>query len=359
MASTSAPRTLLLRDLPFAARLTIAVFMVSVGVGYVSALIQLHFQHATPGSLMPTAKNAVDLFHGPIDKPDSKLVTLVLADESLPFKGTGEMSRAFTTKSAGWKKLLEKTPGTEAAVRKERMGERDSLVAWARAGHKKEEYENDEYVLPEALADAPITAKYLKQGGGPRAVKIQSLINDRCAACHKTGGREAEAAEYPLDGYETLSRYLKVETSSAMSLIKLAQTTHVHLLGFSMLYGLTGLILAFSSYPRVLRVVLCPLPLVAQVADISFWWLARLDAPYGPMFATAIIFSGAIVAAGLMLHIVLVLWDLFNRAGKTIVLLLLVAAAAGGYMAKTHIIDPYVAGESKQSGEEPAPAENK
>ena len=73
-----------------------------------------------------------------------------------------------------------------------------------------------------------------------------------------------------------------------MSLSKLAQTTHVHMLGFSMLYGLTGLLFAFTSYPVFVRVLIAPLPLLAQIIDISFWWLARLDEPYGPGFAAAI-----------------------------------------------------------------------
>jgi hypothetical protein len=55
-----------------------------------------------------------------------------------------------------------------------------------------------------------------------------------------------------------------------VSLKKLAQTTHVHLLGFGLLYGLTGLILTFTSYPGWLRGLLGPLPLVAQVGDIGF-----------------------------------------------------------------------------------------
>jgi hypothetical protein len=199
------------------------------------------------------------------------------------------------------------------------------------------------------LAGRPLTDEFVVKENGkpaePKSVKIKSLLDARCARCHSEGGDRAEAAQYPLDTYEHLQPYITVKSSSGMALEKLAQTTHVHLLGFSMLYGLTGLILAFSSYPAVVRLFLAPLPLVAQVADISFWWLGRLDEPYGPMFAQAIAVSGAVVAVGLLSHIVLGLWDLFGKVGRFVLVLLFAGAAAAGYVAKEKVIDPYIAQE--------------
>jgi hypothetical protein len=96
-----------------------------------------------------------------------------------------------------------------------------------------------------------------------------------------------------------------------------------------MLYGLTGLILAFSSYPATLRVILCPLPLLAQVVEISFWWLARLPEPVGPQLARLIGVTGGIVAVGLLLHIVLGVFDLFGAKGKLVLVLLFGGAIAG------------------------------
>jgi hypothetical protein len=114
-----------------------------------------------------------------------------------------------------------------------------------------------------------------------------------------------------------------------------------------MLYGLTGLILAFSSYPATLRVILCPLPLLAQIADISFWWLARLPEPAGPEFARLIAFSGSIVAVGR-------LFDLFGGKGKLVLVLLLGGAVAGaGMVHRSGAIDSYLSQE-KASVETPA-----
>jgi hypothetical protein len=110
-----------------------------------------------------------------------------------------------------------------------------------------------------------------------------------------------------------------------------------------MLYGLTGLILAFSSYPRVLRILLCPLPLLVQIVDISFWWLARLPEPHGPMFARYVVYSGSLVAVGLMLHIVLGLFNLFRVKGWLVLILLFAAASYAGFVAKNEVIDPFIA----------------
>ncbi len=157
--------------------------------------------------------------------------------------------------------------------------------------------------------------------------------------------------KYPLDTFPHLKPYITVKTSSGMTLEKLAQTTHVHLLGFSMLFGLTGLILAFSSYPRSLRVLLCPLPLLAQVVDISFWWLARLPEPHGPIFAQGVVVSGTLVGAGLFLHIVLSVFDLFSKKTWFVLILLFAAAGYGGYVAKERVIDPFLAQEKAPAAE--------
>jgi hypothetical protein len=356
---TSHPWTL--RHLPLAARLTLAVFLTSVGIGYASALVQLHLQHASPGQALPTREDAVRIFHGDDTPPVSTIERLLTADEHEHFNGTGQMRTAFTKRSEGWKGAIKEKAremgkgrrgeanqaAAEEALRQERETERHAVLEWIRAGASKTDYKRDSFCLPDNLAQQPITPDFLVTEAEPRAVKIRSLLQARCVRCHAPDSDDGQAAQYPLDTYERLAPYVAKRPSSAMSLTKLAQSTHVHLLGFSLLYGMTGLILAFSSYPRLIRVVLCPLPLAAQVVDISFWWLARLDAPYGPQFAQAIVVSGGIVGAGLFLHILLSLWDLFGKGGRLVLVLLAVGATTGAYYAKERVIDPYLAQEAR------------
>ena len=97
-----------------------------------------------------------------------------------------------------------------------------------------------------------------------------------------------------------------------MSLEKLAQSSHVHLLGFAVLFGFTGLLFALTSYPAPLRFVLAPLVLLAQVADIACWWLARIDGSQGEMFARIIPITGSLVLLYMFLPIFVVIVFSFN-----------------------------------------------
>ena len=360
--ASSTPRLPTLGELSLPVRLTLALFLLSVGIGYVSALVQLHFQHATAGDLLPSPDDAVRVFHGDVgEKPKSKIEQLLPEDyQGKKMNGQGQMTSAFFKRAEDYsaaiaergrelaKKQGLKKPdyaAKEAAkgeVDLERDGERLATIAWVRGGAKEAEYNDDNFPLPNELSKLLITRKMIVEESEPRAVKIQTLFQQRCATCHQDGG---EAQNFPLTNFAEIKKYAVVKTSEGMSLEKLAQTTHVHLLGFSMLYGLTGLILAWSSYPRLVRIVLCPLPLLAQIVDISFWWLARLPEPQGPMFARCVVYSGAVVAVGLLLHIVLSLFNLFRVKGWLVLVLLFAAAGYTAYEAKTRVIEPFIAQE--------------
>src|SRR5438046_10723599 len=114
-----------------------------------------------------------------------------------------------------------------------------------------------------------------------------------------------------------------------MSLPALAQSTHTHLLAFAVLFCLTGLIFALTSYPAWLRVPLAPLVLVAQVGEIACWWLGRIDGPTGVFCAQMVLVMGGFVGMGLMAQIVLGLFDLFGATGRVVLILLLIAAGLG------------------------------
>jgi hypothetical protein len=360
------PRVLTLRELPLAARLTLALFLLSVGIGYISALVQLHFQHASPGNLLPSGKDAVNVFHGHVgEQPQSKIEQLLPEDfQGKKMNGQGQMTSAFFRRAEDYSEAISdrakqlatkqgvKKPNqvikdeAKAEIDRERDGERLAMIAWVRGGAKESEYNDDRFLLPPGLVNRPMTPALLVEENGevanPPAFKIQTLFQQRCAVCHKDDG---EAHEFPLTSFPDIKKYATVKTSQGMSMEKLAQTTHVHLLGFSMLYGLTGLILAFSSYPRLLRIVLCPLPLFAQIVDIGLWWLARLPEPHGPRFAEAIVITGAVVAVGLLLHIVLSLFNLFRWKGWLVLILIFAATGYAGHVAKTRVIDPFIAQE--------------
>ncbi len=303
---------IVLRELPLAARLVLAAFLVTVGLGYGSALVQLHFQHASPGNALPSLDDVVRKFHGD-PNPAARVSTLqrlieTPGHEDVPFSGTGSMARAFTTKSSDFSSATRRRPRAE--VEREREGERLALLAFVKDGLNRQVYEADAMPRPASLADHPITEEFLNADG---TVKIRTLFAERCVRCHQPDGDDAQGAKYPLQSFEQIEQYARVESNpGAMSLPALAQTTHAHLLSFALLWTATGLVIAFSSYPAWLRVTLAPLVLIAQVVDIACWWLARLPGDTGVTFAKTIMVTGGIVGIGLALQIGLGLIDLFR-----------------------------------------------
>jgi hypothetical protein len=353
------------RDLPLAARLVVALFLISVGIGYFSALVQLHLQDASPGKMLPDREDVVRVYYG---KPGiSELERLLTALESEAFNGSGTMRPAFTTRSPRWQRAVEartkeknlraKDGGLdlrrgEIDLRIERDGERLAVIDWVRAGAPKDAYEADSYAVSAAHAREPITEKYLETDADDKKtgkVKIKSIVHDRCVRCHREeqGG---PASQIPLDSFEEVRSYCEVETvGGGMSLRRLAQSTHVHLLGFAMLYGLTGLIFTCTSYPGWMRLVLGPFTLLAQLADIACWWLGRMD----PIYAQVILYTGSAVAGGLFVQITLSLFNMFGRAGRVILVLLLLAACFGGYELKEKVLDSYLSREATQTATSP------
>jgi hypothetical protein len=124
----------------------------------------------------------------------------------------------------------------------------------------------------------------------------------------------------------------------------LTQSTHAHLLSFSVLFCLTGLIFSLTQYPKAIRLVGAPIVLVAQVCDISCWWLARIPGP-GPYFAMAILATGGIVGTGLALQIVASLWDMYGRKGRKVVALVFLAGAVGFAVLYLQVIRPALEAE--------------
>ncbi len=347
-----------LRSLPLTVRLVLSAFLISVGCGYFAALVQLHFQHAEAGQPLPSTDSVVRVFSG--EPGMTALETLISADENKPFGAGGTMRPAFFKKAAGkWerhvqKKLAEmkedagegqevKLADAEKALYQDREAEREALALWIRAGAEKDSYAK--YPLPadyfpRLKIEKPDERFFTKNDAGSWEADVSKIMETRCARCHapEKGG---SAAEIDLTNWEGVKSYCQPTVAGGMSLTKLAQTTHVHLLGFAMLYGLTGLLFAFTSYPGIIRLLIAPLPLVAQVVDIGCWWLARID----PQYAQAIVYTGGIVAVGLGLQIVLTLFNLYGKGGKALLLLLLIAAGLGAWQLKEQVIDAHLAQE--------------
>ncbi|HEY1186508.1 MAG TPA: hypothetical protein VGE74_02575, partial [Gemmata sp.] len=336
-----------LRDLPLPVKVVATVFLLAVGAGYTSAMLQLHIQDSKSGKPMPTPDDVILKFTGkkkfdpnapPPAAPVSRLEALVTA-EAADITGN-TMAGAFTTQDRGPKaiKFSEMIKNrTEAEVRAERKGEQEAFALWIRTpdAERKAAYEADKFVPPAGQVPKALTAA-LVDGD---AIKIKTLIGARCVTCHSNNGEKPDPA---LDTYAGLVKfipppaapptpvrgYIKVE--EPISISKLTQSTHAHLLSFAVLFSLTGLIFSFSSWPTLIRVVLGPWVVIAVFADVSLWWLARLCDEWGPMFAVGVIGTGFLAGVGLFAQIAGSLFNMYGWKGKGVIALLFVLGALAG-----------------------------
>lgn len=358
---TPAPR-FTLRQLPLPAKLVVSAFLLAVGLGYTSAMVQLHMQHSEKdGAVLPTPGDVVAVFAGKVWKTKeeaekgqgpSRLEQLVMGDPNGGFNGVNMAPAFFAQDDADYRKQA-KDPARKPKLDEEREGERAALVAWVRAAPeaRRAAYVGNEFALPKELAKRVVTAGYVVKDK-PGMVLVRSLFKDRCVRCHQPGG---EKGDIPLTTYEEVEKYLPaavdvppgggwVDSGRQIGLVKLTQSTHAHLLSFAVLFGLTGLIFAFTGLPGIVRGVVGPLVLIAQFADVACWWLARLpDA--GPYFAMAIIYTGAVTGAGLGAHIVLSLFGMYGSKGKLVLVVMFGAAAGGAGVLWQKVIDPYLKAE--------------
>jgi len=139
MAASSS--RLVLRDLPVATRLVLAVFLLAVAAGYFSALVQLHVVHASPGQLLP-GQAEVQRAYG-ISPTTSQMEQVLSAGEDRPFNGTGSMAPAFTGHSLGWDAMVHAGKDREEMPRRE--AERQALLDFVRNGCDRKAYDEDSY----------------------------------------------------------------------------------------------------------------------------------------------------------------------------------------------------------------------
>lgn len=370
MGTDPAPRSLL-RQLPLPAKLVVTAFLIAVGLGYFSALVQLHMKHSNKdGEALPTLADVVERFSG-VKKPDpdapppkSKIHELVSGNRDDADVGKTNMAPAFFAKSKGYAKAC--ADRGKVTVDFEREGELLALILWTKSdpAAKKEAYEADRFTLPEEKRGKPLTKEFVADGD-PTAVKIKTLIAERCQNCHKDQapslGTFAEIEPHATAPSTEILPGGWVRSNKQISTEALTQSTHAHLLSFAVLFSLTGFVFACSGYPLAVRCVVAPIVVIAQVADVSCWWLARVPGSAGPMFAQTIVATGGIVGSGLAIHIVFGILDLYDWKGKLAVVLLFLAGGGGiGYVG-LKVIEPALKEErlAAEAAKQPKPIEKK
>ena len=345
-----------LRDLPLPAKLVLSTFLIAVGIGYFSAMVQLHMQHGNrDGNPLPTPDDVVEHFSGvkPYDgkAPVSKLEAILSGSADGGFN-KNNMVPSFHAKASGYDK--ETKERGKDIVDGERNAERRLLISWFNVDpvDRKQTYESAP--VPAEFLGKPITEDVID--AEKKTFNPSAILEARCLKCHGEGGSnkpefDTYAKLEPLITAPTLEilpgNY--VRSSKKASVEGLTQSTHAHLLSFAVLFTLTGMTFAFTSYPGFLRGTLGPIVLIAQLCDIACWWLARID-HVGPYFAQAILATGGVVGLGLTAQIVLSLFNLYGIKGKLVLMLIATAFLVAFAALTITVIEPTLRAEKASRG---------
>ena len=99
----------------------------------------------------------------------------------------------------------------------------------------------------------------------------------------------------PLASFGAVRKVAKADTGT--SLADLAEVSHIHLFGISIIFLLTGAIFALSETPIWVRVFLVVVPYLTILMDIGSWWFTKYLDP--AFFAYVVVAGGACMGLAL------------------------------------------------------------
>ena len=125
----------------------------------------------------------------------------------------------------------------------------------------------------------------------------------------------ANATTIPsLTSFEAVQKVTGADTGT--SIADLAEVSHIHLFGISIIFLLTGAIFALSETPICLRVSLVVVPYLSILMDIGSWWLTKYLDP--AFFAYVVIAGGACMGLALAAQILIALWEMWIEPLKKV-----------------------------------------
>jgi len=256
-----------LARLSLPAKALVSLFLLLVGLGYFAATANIYFKHQDADGVEGLGLDDLrQTFHG--------LEKQVVAGSPMLDQGRpgGDMHE-----------YLE--PGGEPAVR--------ALIFWLENGGKEEDFAKSE----------------LAQAGDQPAKQV---IADQCIECHNADGGDMEDVPFAATA-ESEPEFASVEKvatpdyerqqSGPQSTKKLVHVTHAHILAIPVFTLIVGVLFLMTGCGSSVKLILGPLPMLAVVADISSWWLARFYEPFIYVIAA----SGAVFGATYGLQILCIL----------------------------------------------------
>jgi len=252
--------SLRLARLSVASKLLITLFLLIVGPGYLFGTANIYFKNKdADGDPEMTLDDLKATFYGlEVKADDTRIVNpSPMLTQVLP---GGDMREY----------LEEDGPATEG------------LIAWLKAEAKEEDFDT-----PGLGAEGNWSAK--------------QAIATYCVVCHNSDGGEGEeypfaetedaepdydlvfvSAEPPVDIQEGEVRTIKPKSER-----RLVHITHAHILAIPVFTLLVGALFMMTGFGPTVKFLLGPLPMLAVLADIGSWWLARYSEPFIYVIAAA------------------------------------------------------------------------
>ncbi|MBC8875962.1 MAG: hypothetical protein H8E44_41590 [Planctomycetes bacterium] len=272
--------TMRLARLSLSAKALVSLFLLLVGLGYFAATANIYFQHQDadlePGLTLDDLKRS---FHG-LEKeitPEAKVtVNSTMLEQVRP---GGDMREHLD-------------PGGEPAAR--------ALIFWLENGATEEDF----------------AKSGLAQTGD---LSAKEVIAAQCIECHNADGGDMEDVPFAADA-DSVPEFTLVAavatpdvtihesgprrvTLAPIGLKKLVHVTHAHILSIPVFTLIVGVLFLMTGCGSTVKLILGPLPMLAVIADIGSWWLARFYEPFIYVIAA----SGAVFGATYGLQILCIL----------------------------------------------------
>ena len=152
--------------------------------------------------------------------------------------------------------------------------------------------------------------RWIRQGAKEgEFVDILPIMKQACMQCHSA---DSGMPILPLTTYAEISEY--TTTDLGQSFKSLVRVSHIHFFGLSFVFGLTGLIFAFSETPQMFRGVIVAIPFLSIWIDIGSWWFTKYD----PLFAYTVIIGGAFMGLSLACQVGISLYEMWMSAEEGI-----------------------------------------
>ncbi|MGP0084253.1 MAG: hypothetical protein ACLP0B_11570 [Steroidobacteraceae bacterium] len=155
-----------------------------------------------------------------------------------------------------------------------------------------------------SIPDRTTVVQWIQNGAKAKDYpQVAPIFAKDCIGCHMASAKSIP----PLTSYYDVVRVTGADTGTSFTV--LAEVSHIHLFGISIIFLLTGAIFAFSTTPVWFRVCLVVIPYLSILMDIGSWWLTKYVDP--AFFAYVVVIGGACMGLALAGQIFISLWEMW------------------------------------------------